>query len=261
MNPLRFTKHYPTRDKAHAAARHYTWLLQHAAPLRQPALIAVEPTSLTFEQLVGRPAKVSDLRRLAALLGDAHGAAWASDLHRAHLDRPHTFSDGTSFTSYRAPRVTALTQRFLDGFLADRTALHSMLTLLDRSAEGPAAFYKDCNPRNFVIVSRGIVFSVDTDDLTLAPFGYDLAKLITTLAMTYGALHPTAIDEALETYNRAAARHDARLGTTDRARLGDFLALHAVLNAPYAGRNGYANGSSDHPRAHQAREPRTSNST
>ncbi|MCX5317805.1 hypothetical protein [Streptomyces sp. NBC_00154] len=114
-----------------------------------------------------------------------------------------------------------------------------MLTLLEKTAEGPTAFYKDSNPRNFIITEAGDVYTVDTDDLTLAPMGYDPAKLIATLVLTYGPLPAPAIDSALRAYNEAAERHDPQLGTTDRERLDDFLALHAVLTAPYAGRNGY----------------------
>ncbi|MFE0187612.1 phosphotransferase [Streptomyces sp. NPDC059008] len=237
--PFQFTKDYETPAQAAAAARHYGWLASHAKPLQQPALTAVGSTSLTFEFIDGRHARREDLLRLAELLGDAHGAAWASDLHRSQLDRPYAFRDVTLFKDFRSCREAALRKRLKQGFLPNTSALHAMLTLLERSAEGPAAFYKDCNPRNFLITKGGRVFSIDTDDLTLAPFGYDLAKLIATLIMTHGPITPPDIAAALDGYNRAAARHDARLGTTSRERLGSFLALHAVLTAPYVGRHGY----------------------
>ncbi|MFE0132365.1 phosphotransferase [Streptomyces sp. NPDC059037] len=237
-----FTKHYDTPGQIAAAARHYAWIAAHAQPLRQPALTVVGPTSLTFERIQGRPAQQGDLSRLARLLGDAHGAAWASDLRPAAVNMPHTFRDGTLFVDYIGPREVALRKRLEQGYLPDKIALQAMLALLEKTAEGPTAFYKDCNPRNFVITEDGTAFVVDTDDLTLAPFAYDLAKLIATLIMTYGPLPASAADEALGTYNEAASRHDARLGTTDRERLDDFLALHSVLTAPYAGRNGYRYG-------------------
>ncbi|NED06025.1 phosphotransferase, partial [Streptomyces sp. SID6648] len=47
------------------------------------------------------------------------------------------------------------------------------------------------------------------------------------------------VTTALLAYNAAARRYDARLGTTDRGQLDSFLGLHAVLTAPYVGRNGY----------------------
>ncbi|MEC4020475.1 phosphotransferase [Streptomyces sp. H27-D2] len=237
-----FTKHYDTPAATAAAARHYGWLAAHAEPLRQPALRVVGPTSLTFEHIDGRRAVREDLLRLAGLLGDAHGAAWASDLHRAQLNMPHAFRDGSPFGGFLSCREVALRRRLEQGYLPDATALHVMLTLLERSAEGPAAFYKDSNPRNFVITEDGTVFTVDTDDLTLAPFGYDLSKLIATLIMTHGPIGPEAIEAALENYNQAAARYDVQLGATRRERLDDFLALHSVLTAPYAGHHGYRYG-------------------
>ncbi|GGT14743.1 hypothetical protein GCM10010222_65980 [Streptomyces tanashiensis] len=234
-----FTKRYEAPDRVAAAARHHAWLAEHARPLRLPALTVVGPTSLTYEWIDGSPARPEDLLALAALLGDAHGAAWTTDLRPASLNTPHRFQDGIAFGDYIGPRQTALGRRLEQGYLADRVALHAMLALLEKTAEGPTAFYKDSNPRNFIIAEAGDVYTVDTDDLTLAPMGYDLAKLIATMVLTYGPLPAPAIDSALRAYNEAAERHDHRLGTTDRDRLDDFLALHAVLTAPYAGRNGY----------------------
>ncbi|GAA3368450.1 hypothetical protein GCM10020367_06840 [Streptomyces sannanensis] len=237
-----FTKHYEAPQQVAAAARHHAWIAEHARPLRQPALTVVGPTSLTYERIEGRPAQREDLQQLATLLGDAHGAAWVSDLRPAPLNTPHRFQDGTAFGDYLGPRETALRRRLEQGYLPDKAALHAMLRLLEKTAEGPTAFYKDSNPRNFLITETGTVFTVDTDDLTLAPMAYDLAKLIATLLLTYGPLPDQAIDSALAAYNQAAGRHDTRLAATERDRLDDFLALHAVLTAPYVGRNGYRYG-------------------
>lgn len=234
-----FTKRYGAPGLVAAAARHHAWLSEHARPLRLPALTVVGPTSLTYEWIDGRPARPEDLLALAALLGDAHGAAWTRDLQSASLNTPQRFWDGIAFGDYLGARQTALRRRLEQGYLADRAALHAMLTLLEKTAEGPTAFYKDSNPRNFIITGAGDVYTVDTDDLTQAPMGYDLAKLIATLVLTYGPLPAPVIDSALRAYNEAAKRHAPRLGTTDRERLDDFLALHAVLTAPYAGHNGY----------------------
>ncbi|MFF4874195.1 phosphotransferase [Streptomyces sp. NPDC000961] len=197
---------------------------------------------MTFERVEGRPARPEDMPLLTELLGNAHGAAWTSDLRSVSLNTPHHFQDGATFGDYLGPRQAALQRRREQGYLPDKVALHAMLTLLEKTAEGPTAFYKDSNPRNFLITKTGAVYTVDTDDLTLAPLAYDLAKLIVTLIATYGPLPEGAISKALATYNRAAACHDVRLGTTGRERLDDFVALHAVLTAPYAGRNGYRHG-------------------
>jgi hypothetical protein len=237
-----FTKNYETPAATAAAARHHGWLTAHAPPLCLPSLRIVGPTSLAFDHIDGRHARQEDLPRLADTLGDAHGAAWANDLRRARLDTPHTFEDGGQFGDFLSCRRIALRRRLEQGYLPGTAALRAMLTLLERNTDGPAAFYKDSNPRNFLVTVDGTLFTVDTDDLTLAPFGYDLAKLITTLIMTYGPLGPGAITDALACYNQAAARHDAQLGTTTRERLDDFLALHSVLTAPYVGRHGYRYG-------------------
>src|SRR2546425_950784 len=108
---FRFTKDYETPTQAAAAARHYGWLATHAKPLRQPALTAAGSTSLTFEFIDGRHARREDLLRLAELLGDAHGTAWTSELHRAQLDSPYTFRDVTRFEDFRSCRETALRKR------------------------------------------------------------------------------------------------------------------------------------------------------
>ncbi|MFJ4322798.1 phosphotransferase [Streptomyces tricolor] len=247
MTVLRFTKHYETPGKVASAARHHAWLTEHARPLRLPVLTVVGPTSLTYEWIDGRPARPEDLLTLAGLLGDAHGAAWTSDLRPAALNTPHRFQDGTVFSDYLGPRQTALRRRLEQGYLPDWVALQAMLALLEKTAEGQTAFYKDSNPRNFIITEAGDVYTVDTDDLTLAPMAYDLAKLIAALILTYGPLPTESVNASLQAYNEAAGRHDARLGATDRERLDDFLALHAVLTAPYAGRNGYRHSGAPHP--------------
>lgn len=248
MRPRHFTKRYETPAQVASAARHHAWLAKHARPLRLPALTVVGPTSLTYECIDGRPARPEDLLTLAGLLGDAHGTAWTTDLRPAPLNTPHRFRDGIAFGDYIGPRHTALRRRLEQGYLPDRIALRTMLTLLEKTAVGPTAFYKDSNPRNFIITEAGDVYTVDTDDLTLAPMAYDLAKLIATMALTYGPLPAPTVDSALRAYNEAAKRHDPRLGTTERERLDDFLALHAVLTAPYAGRNGYRDGWTARPR-------------
>ncbi|MFI5662251.1 phosphotransferase [Streptomyces sp. NPDC051684] len=239
MSLTPFTKHYANPESAAGAVRHYRWITEHAKPLRQPALLTVGPDTLTFERIEGRSVRPEDLPRVAELLGHAHGAAWASDLRSASLDTPHHFQDGTMFDDHLGPRKLALRRRHERGYLPNKAALHAMLGLLEATAQGPCAFYKDSNPRNFIITSTQDIVAVDTDDLSLAPMGYDLAKLIATLHLTYGPLTDGAVANALIAYNAAARRHGARLGTTDRGRLDGFLALHAVLTAPYVGRNGY----------------------
>lgn len=239
MTRAPFIKKYKTPERAAGAVRHYRWINDHAQPLRQPALHEIGATSLTFERVEGRSVHPSDLPRMAELLGHAHGAAWRSDLQSASLGTPHRFQDDTPFDDYLGPRQIALRQRHKQGHLPNTMALDAMLALLKDTAQGPFTFYKDSNPRNFIITAAEDIVTVDTDDLSLAPMGYDLAKLIATLHLTYGPLTDQAVNAALSAYNAATGCYGARLGATDRSRLDDFLALHAVLTAPYVGRNGY----------------------
>lgn len=80
---------------------------------------------------------------------------------------------------------------------------------------------------------------VDFDDLTLAPFGYDLAKLIVSTAMTYGTITPADIHAALDTYHR----HVTAAGGPDAAcpppHLAGYAEMHHLLTIRYLHRNGY----------------------
>ncbi|MEU8269699.1 hypothetical protein AB0B89_21395 [Sphaerisporangium sp. NPDC049002] len=234
-----FTKAYETPQERAQALRHHTWLAEHVRPLRQPAIEAVGVTSIDFTYIDGRHPCVEDLPMLAVLLGDAHGAAWVSDLYQARLDVPHRTTSGYTMADFVTVRLASLDARRRSCHLADDEELASAKRLLHTSATGPAAFYKDTNSRNILITEGGIPVAVDVDDLTLAPFGYDLAKLIVTLAMTYGMLPPAAVRHALTLYNQAAARHNAQLSGTSMAQLLDHAELHRVFTAPYLGRGGY----------------------
>jgi Ser/Thr protein kinase RdoA (MazF antagonist) len=236
-----FVKRYDSPAAAARAMRHHRWLAASAPPMRQPRICGMAATSTTFEHVTGRHARAGDLRALAGLLGDAHGAAWDASLRHADLRTPHPVPGGR-IEDYLTCRRAALRRRLEQGFLPGTAALRAALALLEETATGPAAFYKDSNPRNFLITTSQTIFVIDTDDLTLAPFGYDLAKLIVTLQMTYGSLRPAAVTAALDTYNQGTARHGQHYATT-LAHIDSFAALHQVLNAPYAGRHGYRLGS------------------
>ena len=106
--------------------------------------------------------------------------------------------------------------------------------LLHGACGGPAAFYKDANRRNFLITPAGPV-TVDFDDLTLAPFGYDLAKLVVSLSMTYGALGSARITAALGAYN-AATRHLPAVMPVTREQLMAWAEIHHILTSRYLGR-------------------------
>ncbi|MET7327980.1 phosphotransferase [Nonomuraea sp. NPDC005650] len=108
--------------------------------------------------------------------------------------------------------------------------------LLAASPATPVAFYKDTNLRNVLITADGPVM-VDLDDLTLAPFGYDLAKLLVTLAMTYGPLPPATFTTSLACYNQPLI--DAGLPPVPIGRFLGHAELHHLLTLPYLGKSGY----------------------
>ena len=235
-----FVKRYDSPASVARAVRHHYWLAANAAPMRQPRICGTAATSITFEHIAGRHARTGDLRAIAGLLGDAHGTAWDASLRHADLRAPHPVPGGC-IGDYLTCRRAALRRRLEQGFLPGTAALRAALALLEETAAGTAAFYKDSNPRNFLITGSQTIFVIDTDDVTLAPFGYDLAKLIVTLQMTYGSVRPAAVTAALDAYNQRAARHGQHHATT-LAQLDSFAALHQVFNAPYAGRHGYRTG-------------------
>ncbi|MFL6124240.1 phosphotransferase [Actinophytocola sp.] len=236
--PNRFVKAYPTMQARAAAEHHYRWLTTHVQPVQLPALLTVRDTSLEFIHVLGRHALSSDLVRIAAHLGDAHGAAWTSTLHTARMDQPHPISRGATISDFIGPRLAALHRRHQAGYLSAHD-LDAMQDIVTAAAPEPVAFYKDTNPRNILITAAGELITVDFDDLTLALFGYDLAKLIVTLAMTDGQLPDELIESALDAYNTTAARHGAVLGHVDAQRLSRYATLHHILTTPYLGRGGY----------------------
>lgn len=234
----RFIKTYPSTQARAATELHYRWLAVHARPLRLPELLHTATTSLEFAWAEGRHATPRDLAWIAAHVGDAHGAAWASELHHARMDQPHPLDRNGALCDFVNPRRAALSRRQQAGYLTAND-LDAMQAILAAAVSQPVAFYKDTNPRNILITPEGQLITVDVDDLTLAPFGYDLAKLIVTLAMTHGRLPDPLIHRALDAYNTAAARHSAQLGHVDAEHLSRYAALHNILTAPYLGHGGY----------------------
>ncbi|MGP4083736.1 phosphotransferase [Streptomyces sp. KR55] len=238
MTGRTFTKAYATEVKRVTAQRNHEWLSRHAEPMVLPPITGSRLRELTFAWVDGRHVKPRDLKRVARHLGSCHEAAWRRSLHQARLTTAYV-SDGHVLAGFVGPRATALCQRFRDGYITSARALDATLTLLHRTADRPAAFYKDCNPRNILITLSGPPVTIDTDDLTLAPFGYDLAKLVVTLSMTHGPLPADLIDQALTAYNSAAAAHHPQLGQTTLTQLMEYAELHGILAAPYLGRGGY----------------------
>lgn len=237
-----FIKHYPQPAACRTAAANYHWLATLGSTLRLPRLVAAGTCQLAFEYVHGRHAVPGDLVSLAGHLGDLHGVAHVKALHRAHLDTSYVAEAGHPIPDFLTPRLGVLRQRLADHVVPEpRLNLQQAIRLLEQATAGPAAIYKDANPRNFLLTRDGPVM-VDVDDLTLAPFGYDLAKLVVTLAMTHGPIPRDDIHRALGAYNRATRRHDPELGRVTRAWLLAWAEIHHILTSPYLGRHGYHYG-------------------
>jgi hypothetical protein len=235
-----FVKRYPDEDARNRAEDNYRWLAGLRSPLLLPQLRAAVDRDLCFERIDGRHASPADLPMLAALLGDVHGTAYSRQLRHARLGQPFQTPDGHMLPSFPAGRVDAATRELKTGRVPGAGLTVAQAQRLLDGANGPAAFYKDANPRNFLITPAGVVVTVDFDDLTLAPFGYDLAKLVVTLAMTYGPLPAALTVAALAAYNTAAAAHSGTLPGVSRDELMNWAEIHHVLTSRYAADGRYA---------------------
>ncbi|GAA2411160.1 hypothetical protein GCM10010404_81350 [Nonomuraea africana] len=236
MTPGVFTKRYPSSQAASQAAAHHAWLAEHAQPFRLPPILAVHASRIDFGFVDGRHAQVGDTLTVAAALGRAHAAAWASDLHHARLNTPRPLASGLDLADFVTPRLAALNRRQQTGHATAQQVV-ALLPLLSPHPAAPVAFYKDTNPRNVLIGARGEPVVIDLDDLTLAPFGYDLAKLLLTLAMSHGRLPTGTFTAALASYNQPLTAAD--LTPVTLAQLLDYAELHHLLTLPYLGRGGY----------------------
>lgn len=237
--PAQHSKCYRSAAACRAAAANYQWLARAVGPVRLPRLISAGPCRLVFEHVTGRHAQPRDLVTLARHLGEVHLAAYASELWRAHLAVPYSSGSGHRIPAFTTRRVAAVRRLLRACLVPDPAFDHGQaVRLLNAAAQSPAAFYKDANPRNFLITPGGPV-TIDFDDLTLAPFGYDLAKLIVTLAMTHGRLPPRLIGQALAAYNAAGIRCPDKAGNVTWTQLMAWAEIHHVLTSRYLGQAGY----------------------
>ncbi|MET8540973.1 phosphotransferase [Kitasatospora sp. NPDC004799] len=235
-----FTKTYDHPLLQQRSLAHQAWLTGVNPDVRTPRVVEQRPGEIVYEHLDGRHAGPADLVALAGLLGRQHTAAYFRELVHARLDASFT-SGGTitldGFIDGRRERLRHL--------LTSESVPEPALTLeavegwLQKAAGMPAAFYKDANPRNF-LVNGAIVAVIDFDSLTLAPFGYDLAKLVVSTTMTSGPLVQETVQEALDTYN-GHPRSRGLPGCT-RREFAAWCEFHHALTAPYLGTNGYRFG-------------------
>ncbi|WP_026152510.1 phosphotransferase [Actinopolyspora halophila] len=232
MTPHTFRKSFRDVEAAETAVAHHRWLVELRSGIAFPKLLAPTGSTLEFERVPGPTAGPADITTVARALGQLHRAAWRGGLRHAEMNRPFPIAGATELPGFTEPR---------------RQRLHAALTKvecpltrddidtwLDASAELPVTLYKDANPRNAIISpDRGPVL-VDVDTLTLAPVGYDLAKLIVTMAMTFGAVAREQVVEALTNYITAFGLE------SDRCPLGHiqvWAEFHHLLTHPWRGQH------------------------
>ncbi|MEV0334528.1 phosphotransferase [Nocardia sp. NPDC050717] len=218
MSAAAYVKNYPTPQLAEIARAHHEWLLRLEAPVRVPQLREVTGTRMALERLEGHHPRPDDLPVVAAALGALHTVANIRYLHAGRLDRPFEATPTLTIGDFTSPRVSVLPQDFeINGL--------------------PCALYKDSNIRNFILTDDHVGI-IDFDDLTLAPFGYDLAKLVVSTAMTHGHLSHALIENALDRYNSETTRIPN--AHCDLGRLQLYADIHHHLTSRYLGRHGYA---------------------
>lgn len=237
-SPGVFVSRYRDIGTRQRAERNYCWLASLGAPLRLPRLLFARGLELGFERVTGRHAEPGDLTMLASHLSHVHAAAYATELHRARLAMGFRAAPGCQIPGFLDRRLSAVARELGSGTVPAPTfAAGQAVALLIGGCHGPAAFYKDANPRNFLITADGVV-TVDFAELSLAPFGYDLAKLITSLVMTYGALARPGIADALDAYN-IKCQAVAGLAPVTWDQLMAWVEIHHILTSRYLGRTGY----------------------
>lgn len=234
--PLVFSKHYTDPHRARAAAAHHTWLDRLGAPT--PSLLAINGTQIDLEYIHGRHAAPDDIPTIAALLGRIHGTAHRTTLRAAAMNDAVQLGAGQTIEGFAAVRTAAIRRRLAAGVPGPRLNPDEAEAVLNGVEGQPPVFYKDTNIRNVLISATGPVF-IDFDDLTLAPFGYDLAKLLLTTAMTYGRLPAGLIRRSLAAYNRGVHQQPKSPPACVLPDLIMWIEVHHILTSPYLGRHGY----------------------
>ncbi|MBN6050753.1 phosphotransferase, partial [Nonomuraea sp. RK-328] len=155
------------------------------------------------------------------------------------MNQPHT-TVGVTIAAFAQGRRQRLHELLAAGAIPQPLlTAEGIDTWIKEAANLPTAFYKDANPRNFLIAGTAIAV-VDFDSLTLAPFGYDLAKLIVATSMTTGPLDEDIAQRALHTYNSRLSTRDL-IGCSVR-QFAAWTEFHHILTTPYMGTNGYRFG-------------------
>lgn len=236
MNAVKATwaKTYLTPAAAESAIQHHAWI-SDVGQLPVPSLLRHDDHTLVFANVSGRHVGPADLTAVARTLARFHAAAH-QHLASGRMNEPHTTSRGQVIAGFAEHRE----QRLLDLLAAPSppdtplTAEH-VAAWMAHAADLLPVVYKDANIRNFLITPA--VIAVDFDTLTLAPLGYDLAKLVVSATMTYGPLDPGLTEAALACYNSVLS--DAGLPGCTITEFAAWTEMHRILTSPYQGHNGY----------------------
>lgn len=229
-----WTKTYPTAEAAATAALHYQWI-RDVGHLTVPDLLRRNDRRLVFEHIDGRHVAPADLPAIAGVLARFHIAAH-EHLGGRRAGQAHHVSDALIIPAFDHRRRQRIVELLAESAQRPRLTSSQAEAWIDRATHLPAAVYKDANVRNFLITETGSV-AVDFDTLTLAPLGYDLAKLVVSATMTYGPLRGSLIARAVSVYNAALSTADLPACTTEE--FAAWTAIHHLLTSPYQGLNGY----------------------
>ncbi|WP_344831755.1 aminoglycoside phosphotransferase family protein [Actinocorallia longicatena] len=214
----------------------YDWL-RDVGQISVPDLIHRDGRDLVFAHVDGHHPAPADLPDLAVALARFHVEAHRK-LAGAAMNEPHPTTSGLTIPGFSHRRE----QRLIELLAAPnpprtRLTAEAVRAWISHADALPPAVYKDTNLRNILIDQGSKPVNVDFDTLTLAPFGYDLAKLIVSAVMTYGSLATGTIGEMLDRYNVFLSQ--AALRPCAKDEFTAWIEMHHILTFPYLGRNGY----------------------
>lgn len=224
-----WAKSYRTTEALRRCVANHDVLTRMGAPVPAIAEIDVDAGRVRFERIDGtHPGSDRELHLASRALGTLHRRVMAV------AEDEEVDGHVASLEPFWPRRAQVLPQRIAStaGALLATDDLEQLRRL---AAALPVALYKDTNCRNVLIGRDDAVWLVDFDDLTLAPLGYDLAKLIVSVAMTQ-ARRPD-LDGLTASYLEALrAPLDLSCFT---ALVLAWCAMHDALTARYIGCNGY----------------------
>jgi hypothetical protein len=206
------------------AAANYRFIDKlHVLDLPRFACVDAARCVLGLERIeASRVIEHNDLKRIAYALGRFH-ATVRPLLSTLNVASPARITDTD---------IGAFHPLFAEECADRRDEIAAAATLL------PNALYKDSNVRNFIVQGRRILV-IDFDDLTLAPTGYDLAKLIVSHSLTTGESVERFALSLLRRYEAGYRRTCGVSSACSADALQLWIDVNEALTKKYIGRNGY----------------------